>query len=370
MTRLLWLVGSCLFLALIGLYIDVTGHLVRPRDAFWGPTHALIYAPLLAAAGAAWAFLFFGPHPPGAAGVRVPFLARTLPPPLLLLAGGLFLIPAGGLFDQWWHAALGERETLYSLPHMLAISGGALAAAGMAAELARDGRRRDGLFLVLVFGGFLVLAGLLLGPLDIVGSREDYGWLVAHRPPGGDPALNRFETSRGLDLHRQNGLLLPVLAAAAMMPLLAVLRRLSPRRWALTEAALFYTAVRGLLAFALSPETGRWPFLPPPMPVLLPALVFDVLAAPRSLRSLGQVAILGGLAGFAFWLGLVAMGSGVRPLGLAGAVAAGGASSLLAGPVAGLLGGLTPRRAGVLLAAAVAASFALGSFDLYVRGPG
>ncbi|MEM3086770.1 MAG: hypothetical protein QXT68_06495 [Halobacteria archaeon] len=366
----LWAVAACLFLSLAGLHYDVGRHLVSPRDAFWSPTHLLIYVPLLSAEAVTLACLFtFLRRPEGAGdgpgpGVRLSFLARPVPVPLLFIAVGLFLVPLGGLFDQWWHANLGERETLYSLSHIFTIMGGAMAGLGVLLAMGRAPGGESDAFIPLAFGGFLVLAGLMTGPFDYAGSEADYDWFLEHRAPGGDPTLNRFETSRAWGLHRQNGLLFPPVAAAATLPLLALLRRTSSRRWAATEAALFYTAARALLAFALSPGTDRWPFLAPPLPVVVPALLADLSAR----RKRGPAAT-GGAAGFAFGLALAATTGAWHPLGLAGAAAAGAAGTWAARPVAALLAGVTPRQAvGLVLLLGAAVPLALGMFDLKVRG--
>lgn len=362
----LWTVALCLFLALLGLYVDVVGHMVVPRDGFWSPTHALVYGPLLAAVGATGLHLFWFQKHGGPGAEPGIFLVRSLPPPFLLMAAGLFLVPTGGLFDQWWHAALGERETLYSLPHMLAIAGAALGGVGMVVAVASRGEGEGGGLLgILVFGGLLVLTGLLLGPLDSVGSAQDYPWLVEHRPPTDDPRLNRFETSVALGLHRQNGLLLPLLSSAAFLPLLVLVRRFSTHPWAATASAAFYTAVRGGLFLFFSPAPDRWPFLPPPLPVLVPALFIDILH--RDGKTSGP--LLGAAAGGFFGVAAAAMGGAWNPPGLAGAVAAGVAAAWVSRPVASLLAGLTPRRAAALvLLLGLAAPVALGMFDWRVRG--
>lgn len=384
----------CLFIALVGLHGDVGSHLVFPRDTFWEPPHIPIYAPLLTAGGLTLAYLFYlqrRPGEPAGEGVRLPLFTRPVPAPLLLMATGFFLIPAGGLFDQWWHANLGERETLYSLSHIFTIMGGAMAGLGVLLAMVRAPNGSKGLFLPLFFGGFLVLAGLMMGPFDFASSPEDFAWFREHRPAVHygfelDPRLNQFETSIAWDLHRQNGLLFPPLASAAMLPLLALLRRMSSRRWAATEAALFYTAVRGALAFLLSPETGRWPFLALPLPAVAPALLLDLLGrkekmrlpngAPeatasgdRNLKSGGPFVLSVSVAGLLLALTLLPMGTAPHPLGLAGAAAAGAFAGYLSGPVASLLLRITPRQtAALVLLLGLGAPVALGLFDLRVRG--
>lgn len=371
----LWTVALCLFLALVGLHADIGSHLVAPRDAFWEPQHVFMYTPLLTACGLTLGYLFWlqrQPGEPGAAGVRLWFLFHPVPGPVLLMAVGFFLIPAGGLFDQWWHTHLGDRETLYSLSHIFTIMGGAMAGLGILLAVSRAPSGPEGLFIPLLFGGFLILSGLLLGPFDFSSSAGDYAWFREHRPPAHygialDPRLNQFEVSIAWGLDRQNGLLFPPLAAAAMLPLLALLRRMSSRRWAAVEAALLYTAARGALAFAMSPDTGRWPFLALPLPVIVPALLLDLLREGRGAKL--PRGVLEAVAALLLALALIPMGTGLHPLGLAGAVAAGAAAGWLSGPVASLLTRITPRQAvALVLLLGLAAPLALGLFDLRVRG--
>lgn len=246
------LIGS--LVALSGGHWDDAWHTERGRDEFLIAPHIAIYGGIALAGAALTLWVLLAAR---RVGLRAVLAHRPLA--LALLAVGATL--ASGPIDNAWHLAFGRDAVIWSPPHTLGIVGTAALGVALLVELARApaGWSR---FVQPVAGAF-VLAALT--------------FLVVE-----------YET----DVPQFDALwYLPVLAATSALAL-AIVRRLSERRWAATEAALvhvvFVVAV-SLLLLGLEFDTPMLPLL------VIPALALDLAwarRAPITVHAAGYVAAL------------------------------------------------------------------------------
>jgi hypothetical protein len=225
--------------ALAGGYWDDAWHTERGRDEFFIAPHIAIYAGI-ALAGASlsgWALLAAREH-----GVEAVWRHS----PLVLALVSVSATLASGPIDNGWHAAFGRDAVIWSPPHILGIAGTLGLGAAILAELACWPERwaRP----LTVVAGALVLASA--------------GFATAEY----DTDVPQFDEA----------FYLPVLGLAGGIGLLLVCAA-SDARWAATSAAVVYTAFIGAVGGFLS-LVG---FLPPALPLLVPAAVVVDLARAR-----------------------------------------------------------------------------------------
>ena len=282
--------------ALFGGYWDDGWHTERGRDSFFVLPHIFIY---VGVAGIGAALSLWVGDTARRVGVR-DALSR---PTVRLAAASVAVTLASGPIDDIWHRAFGRDAVLWSPPHMLGIVGTMVLGAALLAETAR---RRAGWSLAA--GGLVLAAGnFVVAEYDTDVPQFDALWY------------------------------LPALALASSVAL-GLVRMLTARPWAATEAALAHLAFIGLTdAFLLTQG-----FPPPALPLLVaPALALDaatargfsapartatfvaaLFAAYVPVRNwlgsgieVGAVDVLAGLPlAFAAALPFIALSRGVRPL--------------------------------------------------------
>ena len=226
--------------ALAGGYWDDAWHTERGRDEFFVPPHIAIYAGIATAGGALtlWAALAVR------AGGSVRSVLSHKPLALALLSVAVTL--ASGPIDNVWHEAFGKDAVLWSPPHMFGIAGTLALGAAILAEVAQRGRRAR---VITPVAGGLVLASAAFAIVEY------------------DTDVPQFDTLWYL----------PALALCAAIAF-AIIRLVSDRRYAATEAAAVHLAFVGAVALFLVAVD----FPTPGMPLLIPAaLALDLTASRR-----------------------------------------------------------------------------------------
>ena len=231
------------FVALAGVYWDVSWHVVIGRETFWVPPHRLIYS------GTAVFFV---------STVCALLLARRRAGSLRATgrAGAGFAVAALGSIiqvsaaplDGLWHERYGLDVTVWSPPHLMGLAGALIGIYGLACALGSGLHRGSsfgwaGINVLLLFAAALSLSLFALGPLDF-------------------------------RLDRRDALFYPLLAGPlAAIPLVAAARYVG-RFGAATAVALIYTVFR-LLALGIFVSMGAFQNPGPPVFVLLAALTVD-----------------------------------------------------------------------------------------------
>ncbi|HEX2514349.1 MAG TPA: hypothetical protein VH257_06555, partial [Chloroflexota bacterium] len=252
------LAGVLLFL--LGGFWDVAWHIEVGRDTFWSPPHLLLYAGVLTILGAS-VTAFVAAWRRGAAGTGT---WRRLPRASAVIAatGGLLALASAPL-DDLWHRLYGLDVTILSPPHVLLVTGVAIAAYGalagftarvVAAAPARGASlwpvsRPDARPWVRGETGLFAAGGLLLAVLVAVLGEYDFD--VARTP---------------VWLH-------PVLLAGLSALALSLTARAGGRVGGATLAATAYTLFRLLAQLELLVLTGVRPQIPL---LLLAAPVLDL----------------------------------------------------------------------------------------------
>ena len=248
--------------ALFGGYWDDGWHTERGRDSFFVAPHIFIYAGV-ASIGAALSLWV------GDAARREGVRSALSRPTVRLAVASVAVTLASGPIDDIWHRAFGRDAVFWSPPHMLGIVGTMVLGAALLAETAR---RRAGW--ATAAGGLVLAAGnFIVAEYDTDVPQFDVLWY------------------------------LPALALGSSVAL-GLVRMLTARRWAATEAALAHLAFIGLTDVFLLTQG----FPPPALPLLVaPALALDAATA----RGWGAPARTAAFAGALFaayvpvrnWLG-------------------------------------------------------------------
>ena len=256
------------FVALAGVYWDVSWHVVIGRETFWVPPHRLIYAGTAAFFVSTVCALLLTRRRAGSlratgragAGFAVGAL------------GSIIQVSAAPL-DGLWHERYGLDVTVWSPPHLMGLAGALVGIYGLASALGGGMSRGDGrvpfgwagVNVLLLFAAALSLSLFALGPLDFRLDRRDV-------------------------------LFYPLLAGPlAAVPLVAA-ARLTGRFGAATAVALIYTAFR-LLALGIFVGMGAFENPGPPVFVLLAAVTVDLaLLGKRQGRGVLGAALLFGPA--------------------------------------------------------------------------
>jgi hypothetical protein len=321
--------GVALVVALLGMYWDIALHIGDGRDAgpLANPAHYLILAGLFGVfAAGVLAIAMPRDTTPGPAAVT---LAPGWSAPVggvLMAACGAFAL-AGFPLDDMWHRLFGQDVTLWGPTHLMLIGGAGMTLIGQAVLVQEGLRARPHAAQSeesRAFARFTVLRHVaLMGGLLI--------------------GLSTFQAEFDFGVPQFRAVNQPVLIALA--------------------AALFFIAVRGIVALLVGPVFGE---TTPSMPLYLgEALAVEaaglLLGRRRPLLLGAAGGFLAGTAGFATEWGWtqVAMKLPWEPAFLPEALVA----AAIAGTAAGVLGGLTgaalrgrlPRPAVARLSAAVAA---------------
>jgi hypothetical protein len=260
------------FAALGGVYWDVTWHATVGRDSFWIPPHLFVYSGvsvflLSALMGLALAWWRAGSLQAALAGrIGTGFAVAALGPAIQIGAAPL---------DDMWHRSYGLDVTIWSPPHLMGIAGGMVGIYGLLTVLggeARGGEARP------VWRG--------------VTGGEAIGLLLF----GAALSLSMF-TLAELDFHfdQRDALFYPLLAGTlAGVPLMGAARYVD-RTGAATAVALVYVLFRSsvlLIVWAM----GSYEHLTPPVFVLAPALVIDLVLWRTEGRGILAAALLAGPA--------------------------------------------------------------------------
>ncbi len=254
------------FVALAGVYWDVSWHVVSGRETFWVPPHRLIYSgtavffvsvvcALLLTRRRAGSF-----RATGRAGAG--FAVGAL--------GSIIQVSAAPL-DGLWHERYGLDVTVWSPPHLMGMAGAMVGIYGLASALGTGLHRYgngssfgwSGANVLLLFAAALSLSLFALGPLDFRLDRRDV-------------------------------LFYPLLAGPlAAIPLVAAARYVG-RFGAATAVALIYVAFR-LITLGIFVSMGAFENPGPPVFVLLAAIATDLalLGKQRGRGVLGAALLFG-----------------------------------------------------------------------------
>jgi hypothetical protein len=356
--------GVSLVVALLGMYWDIALHIGDGRDAgpLANPAHYLILAGL------------FGVFAAGVLAIAMPRdttpgpAAVTLAPGWSAPVGGLLMASCGAFalagfpLDDMWHRLFGQDVTLWGPTHLMLIGGAGMSLIGQAVLLQEGLRARPqtprselrGIIARVAMARHVALMGGLLIGLSTFQAEFDFG-VPQFR------AVNQ-----------------PVLIAIAAGVALVAARVWIGRGGAL-GAALFFLAVRGLVALLVGPVFGE---TTPSMPLYLgEALAVEAAALAIGRRRpllLGAVGgLLVGTVGFATeWAWTrVAMKlpweTAMLPEALVAAAIAGTAAGVLGGLTGAALRGELPRPAvarGTAVAAAVTVALVVAD-GLYETAP-
>lgn len=260
---------AAVFVALGGVYWDVTWHVVAGRESFWIPPHLLIYSGtavfFFSVAGALLLTILQAGsfRETGRAGTGF----------VIGLLGSLIQVSAAPL-DDLWHHRYGLDVTLWSPPHLMGLAGALIGVYGLIRALGTGmpGNERRALLTVseinvlLLFSAALALSMFALGPMDFRLEMRDF-------------------------------LFYPLLAGPlAAIPLVAAARYVG-RFGAATAVALVYTLFR-LLAMGILIGMDAFENPAPPVFLLLSAFAVDLvfLGKSRESRDILLVAIFFGPA--------------------------------------------------------------------------
>jgi hypothetical protein len=237
-----------LFVALAGIYWDVSWHATLGRDSFWIAPHLLIYAGVsgilligcggLALVARTSGGLFTALHYAEGRGFALTIL-------------GTLLQIAAAPIDDMWHRRYGLDVTIWSPPHLMGIAGALVAMAGLAVVLQAMQSNRAlysaasgvATLHLLLWSAALTLALFTLGEMDF------------HREARTLPAY-------------------PLLAGLITAMVLLAATGTMRRRGTATAVALIYMLFRTFILLVIV-AAGDMRHLTPPVFVLAPALVID-----------------------------------------------------------------------------------------------
>ena len=311
--------------AMWGVYFDTSWHRTLSRDSFWSPPHTFIYggglvvwlAAILAIVLTSRGRLTDLGGPVGRVGPLV------LPFGFTVTAVGVFIVVGiSAPMDAWWHGVFGKDVLIWSPPHLVAVLGGATAAAGLlfaAAAQRGKGRLADARLWTIAPDARLWKIALLPPLVDLIFRVQ---WTLAH--------YTMTAATRTPDYY-------PFLVALGL-PAVLVAGARAAGPWVAPAAAGLFLAATVLVDQALRAiEFERYTITPV---VLVPALAIAlVYAVSRRAAS----AVVGIVAGLAFTIVFVAMETlwmawGVGQPWPTSAVIAGLPRTLVAGAVSGFIG--------------------------------
>jgi hypothetical protein len=288
---MVWTSAAATISVVLGSIWDISWHISVGRDTFWTPPHLLIQ--LCAAIGGLTSIYliarttFFADTRTRAESVRV--FGLRAPLGAFICGWGALAMLTSAPFDNWWHEAYGLDVKVVSPPHMLL----ALGAMGV------------------VYGGFvLTMAQLNRAPAAMTERIETiFIALIGVLMAGAQAEL--IEYSSKVLMHSA---IFYRAFAVAYPAQLALVRRISSRRWACVTAAAVYLVLSLAQEWVLplfpaeqklGPVLQRVPYMVPlgfPVMIIGPALMLDLLW-PWMKRL--NVWVQGALAGIVFVLSFV-----------------------------------------------------------------
>lgn len=362
-----WLLASVVlaFLAFgLGAAWDRAWHTRNPFEDFFSPPHLFIYTTHFLAT-LALAKIAFTPELRRHFGrpLRVPVLGE-MPAALVFAGGGFGIIGLAGFFDAIWHSAFGLDETAWSLPHSMLGSGILLSLLGfVSARLALStdrplARWAPALFGVVLLGAML---GVLLGPLDNYRSLEHVRAVARIPVLAATPEFQHtVRIHEQWNLTRLNPLFLP-LSALVIGTGLSFARPLVGTTWVFLVVALVATLLSGERDTAEYLGIAGDPRHTSPIPYIVPAAVFIVLARTRVGEAWAWriAGLLYGIAAGAVW-----------PSGLASVIAAAPAMALgapLGERIAAIVREPDARVWRLLAVVGIGLPVVTGAIDLFLR---
>ena len=232
---------SGLVVALFGFYWDFAWHTDMGRDDFASSPHLMLYCGTALSGGVVglWALKVY---------IKTKKLRAIFWEPSLALAvTGVVVTLVSAPIDHLWHEAYGRDAVAWSPPHMLGVVGLFTLSAGVLLDAGRIVTRLGRGF--ALFNSALVLA-VLLAPVQEYESDVPQFAVVWY---------------------------LPVLTAGCALAFVLT-RAVSPQNWSVTKVAALYTGLRiGIVVF-LKGVGFSLPIVPP---VLIPAILFDLIAKTR-----------------------------------------------------------------------------------------
>jgi hypothetical protein len=268
-------------IAFVAIYLsgqwDLAEHAKGAVDRFWYPPHFGIYFGLLVAALIPLAGLTILLRTPG-----LPFDKIRANPALLLVIVANGLSFTGAPFDAWWHTTFGLDLTVWSPPHLHLLISTVLAVLGCAVYFLDDAPASaplrpfpavDRRLAVLIFT--LVMALLIAAMLFVEYEGGIQSRYVRARPLWSYPVVWSFFALFALALSASLSRLLGMATAVALLYLLVRV-----------AVNLFDRAVLDFRGFQS-------------YPLLLPALVFDLVLAYASAYRSDRRWLVVGLAGLA-----------------------------------------------------------------------
>ncbi len=349
---------------------DIYWHTQRSFESFLTPPHLLLYSSM-AFGGATVAGIAFNPSLRAAFGEPLPRSPRWLayPPPLILLGAGFVVMVIAGGLDDFWHSTWGQNETRWSYPHGLLAFGVWLIALGLASCRMALAKERPFTRATPVVYGVLVLAfslSAMIGPMAFNISPDVNARVAAMPGFWGPDTQGLMDLIARWTLDRSN-LLFPALAAAWAVLGVAVLEVIERRATTLAITGAVATGLLALvgLAWAYHTDLLGTPNAWIPLPILGTVLVWLATRGRAGAPHLQWIA-----AGLATGL-LTAAIYRPTPEGFAFALLAapaGWAAGFLGTRLGAQLEDPTPRGVRVVLAMMCAVlPAALGSVDLALR---
>src|SRR4051794_39966558 len=136
--------GGALYVALLGMYWDISLHIDQGRDPgpLANPAHYLILVGLFGifAAGIIAIALPLGDERPGPRPLRIAEHWNAPIGGVLMAACGAFAL-TGFPLDDMWHRLFGQDVTLWGPTHLMLIGGGGVSPVGLAGPVGGGGHR-------------------------------------------------------------------------------------------------------------------------------------------------------------------------------------------------------------------------------------
>src|SRR3954469_9145908 len=272
-------VTGSLIIALFGMLWDISIHIADGRDAgpLANPAHYFILAGLFGIFAAGFLSMALPKDKPSASAIRI---SEDWYAPLggvLIAAAGAFAL-IGFPLDDVWHRLFGQDVTLWGPTHLMLIGGAAMTLVGLAI-LMIESRRATG-------GG------------SRRASAQEPGWVSqANRlalPGAFLLGLSTFQAEFDFGVPQFRFVFAPMLIMLAAGAAL-VAARIWLGRGAALGAALFFLAIRGLMALLVGPVLGQ------PLPhfplYLVEALLVELIAwKVVSARKAVQFGLVSGVA--------------------------------------------------------------------------
>ncbi len=237
-TTIALLIAYCLCgtLTTLAFYWDEAWHTDKGRDSFWIPAHQMLYGSVagLVVIVAVWAAILSYNQ------VAWHDIVRHWPLTLAFTGAAVTLLDAP--IDGIWHNTFGRDAVFWSPPHVLAVAGLTMTAAGMLLKASGIGGKA-GAILTVMTGALVMSASVVL--------VMEY-----------DSDVPQFSTLWYL----------PVIALTATFTL-SLAASVSPLRWIGTLVSLTYAGIMTAVYIFLSAVLDSTPIIPP---LVIPGLVFDL----------------------------------------------------------------------------------------------